>query len=395
MGKFGKKNVVSDDLSNYSIALLGEAGIGKTTIMKQICEKLFGDEGYIIFNIGKEDGISAIDGAIYENIEDWKKFDEVTTDIIKNKQTDYPNLKVVVMDSLDQLVDITTPETIRRWNKANMGKRDFEPAKTLNAAYGGFGRGEAMNCQIILDRIWELKAVGVQVFYIGHVKVRDVIDPITNATYTTLTTDMAQRDFNAFKNKIHLVGIGCIDRTIETEGTGRKNIVTHKEVTVNKVKSETRKIVFRDDNYSVDSKSRFANIVNEIPFDPDEFIKAVKDAIAASKNSPSPTPTVSPAKAEPIAESPIEEPVNPDDTEFEKIQMEEIEKDEPEDLFGMNEPEEAETSDYPENLDKVVAEMFKGASPSLKTKAKDIIKQYGKFKDVDEDGLKEMYDLLK
>ena len=230
---------------------------------------------------------------------------------------------------------------------------------------------------------------------IGHVKVRDIIDPVTNATYTTLTTDMAQRDFNAFKNKMHLVGIGCIDRTIETEGTGRKNIVTHKEVTVNKVKSETRKIVFRDDNYSVDSKSRFANIVNEIPFDPDEFIKAVKDAIAASKSSHSPATVVSPAKAEPIAENPIEEPVNPDDTEFEKIQMEEIEKDEPDVLFGMNEPEEAETSDYPEDLDKVVAEMFKGASPSLKTKAKDIIKQYGKFKDVDEDGLKEMYDLLK
>ena len=390
MGKFGKKNVVSDDLSQYSIALLGEAGIGKTTIMKEICEKLFGEDGYLILNIGKEDGIRAIDGAVYEDVEDWKKFDDVTTDIIKNKQSDYPNLKVIVLDTLDQMIEIATPETIRRWNKANLGKRDFEPAKTLNMAYGGFGRGEAMNCQIILDRMWELKAVGVQVWVIGHVKVRDIIDPVTNATYTTLTTDMAQRDFNAFKNKMHLVGIGCIDRTIETEGTGRKNIVTHKEVTVNKVKNEIRKIYFRDDSYSVDAKSRFADIASDIPFDADAFINAVKDAIKASKGSTSdenkPVKKPEPVKENAEETVPLEsDGVADGDDFFDK---------EPED-FGMNAPEEPDETDYPDNLSVVVADMFKTASPNLKTMAKDIIKGYGKFKDVDEAGLRKIYDILR
>lgn len=63
--------------------------------------------------------------------------------------------------------------------------------------------------------------------------------------------------------------------------TGRKNVVNGKEEIVGKVKSERRVICFRDDNFSVDSKSRFADIVDRIPLDADEFIKALTDAIKA------------------------------------------------------------------------------------------------------------------
>ena len=44
---------------------------------------------------------------------------------------------------------------------------------------------------------------------------------------------------------------------------------------------ESRVISFRDNTYSVDSKSRFADIVDRISFSSDEFIKAMKDAIIA------------------------------------------------------------------------------------------------------------------
>ena len=50
MAKFGKKNKVSLDLSTYNICILGESGIGKTTLMKETCETLFGEDGYMIFN---------------------------------------------------------------------------------------------------------------------------------------------------------------------------------------------------------------------------------------------------------------------------------------------------------------------------------------------------------
>lgn len=384
---YGKKSRISDFLYDYSFCLLGESGIGKTTTIALACEQEFGEDGYMIFNAGKEQGIDCLDGFSYEDIEDWKKFDAVTKDIIKNKEKDYPDLKVIVFDTLDQIIEITEPEAIKRWNQEGMGKKDFIPAKTLNAAWGGFGKGEDKVIEIILNRVWELMKAGVRVWYTGHVKTREVIDPITNQTYTTLSTNMMTKYFNGFKTKMHVVGIACVDRTIETEKTGRKNIVTKKDITVNKVKEERRKIVFRDDNYSVDSKSRFSGIVDEIPLDADELLKALHDAIKNSKRN----------KVE-NKKSKKQEPYKADEVKEEKqvaVTNEEVLEEDYDELLE-EESSQNEESDYPENLLDEVMSMYKSCKDkSLKKEVADTVKGYGKFGDVPEDELKELYDKLK
>lgn len=397
MAKFGKKNKVSLDLSTYNICILGESGIGKTTLMKETCETLFGEDGYMIFNCGKEDGVDCLADATYEDIENFKKFDEVTKDIIKNKDTDYPDLKVIVTDTLDQLFELVEPEAVKRWNIENQGKKDFTPAKTLNQSWGGFGRGEDKVIEIILDRMWELKKVGVAFWSCGHVKTREILDPLTNQTYTSLSTNMMQKYFNGIKTKMHVVGMACIDREIIKESTGRQNVVTKKDITKNKVVSESRKIIFRDDNYGVDSKSRFSNIVDEIPLDKDAFIKALQDAIAYEANK-SKIGAVSVAKkSKPI---PVAMP-DPIDEGFEEVEeeidepVETTEEETDEVPFDVDEDDSDIDSEYPDNLADVIRTEFKALKDaSLKAQVKAIIAEYGKLNDVPTDGLKRIYDVM-
>lgn len=276
MGKYGKKVEIQLNPLHYNIALLGESGIGKSTLIKEVCEKLASEDGYIHFDIGRESGADAIQGMISEPIDSWGKAIEVVDDIVENR-AEYPNLQVVIWDTFDELILLAEAEVIRLHNKKNPDKK----VDTINGAWGGFGKGQDKAIELILDKIWELKKVGVSSIIIGHVKRSDITDVITQETYSKLTADVQQRYFNAIKNKMHFVGLAYIDRSIVREKTGRKNIVTKEDIMTNKVVSESRMISFRDDTYSVESKSRFADIVDKIPFNADAFIKAMNDAILA------------------------------------------------------------------------------------------------------------------
>lgn len=358
MAKFGKKSTVSNNIWNYNIGILGESGVGKTTLMYNVCNKLVGDDGYILLNIGKEDGVKCIDGIVYEDVPNYKAWNEITKDIIENKKTDYPNLKIIVIDTLDQLFEIAEPEVIRKWNNDNATKKDFTPAKTLNQACGGFGRGEDAVIDLLLNRIWELKKVGIAFFYTGHTKRREVEDAITGQTYSSLTTNMMQRYFTAVKTKTDVLGIACIDREIIKEKTGKKNIITKQEETRNKISSESRVIKFRDDNYSVDSKSRFAGIIEQIPLDADEFINAIKNAINTAQSDVKPSVKI---------ETSIKEDVPFDTSEDVEQTRDEVE------------PEVSNSVDKTTLMDEIRTK-FKSASADIKKQIKAILTEKGSGK---------------
>jgi len=272
--KYGKKNVIKVDPLAYNIGLIGESGIGKTSLAKEVCELLVGEDGYIICNIGKEDGIDAIPGVQYEDIPDWDTFDEFTEDIIENKLTDYKDLKVLVYDTLDELFKIAEPEIIRLHNKEYPEKQ----TKSIKAAFGGYMAGEDKAIELILNKIWELKKIGVSMFIIGHTKKRTMTDVASGLEYDMLTTNMSHRYFNAIKTKLHVLGVASINRQITQVKTGKKGKDKKDEVK-GLIESESRIITFRDDNFNIDSKSRFSDITDYIVLEPNEFIRAIEDAI--------------------------------------------------------------------------------------------------------------------
>lgn len=316
MGKYGKKNIVSTNLNDFMIGVMAPSGFGKSTLMFETCEKLFGDEGYIIYDCGDEDGVAALNGVVAEKVPTWKTMKAINDDIIKNKETDYPNLKVVVWDTLDAAFEQAENFVVAEWNRENMGQQGFRPSTSINSVEQGYGRGLERVIETVKKEINRLAKVGVRVWYTAHVKEKDQTDLFTGNAYTTLTANMSMKYFNSIKNISHVVGFGYFDRTVEKQEVGEANVVTKKKKTRNTVLDESRKIKFRDTAMVADAKSRFSHIIDEIPLDSDEFIKAIKDAIEAERGSghapikaeapKAPTKTPAPAVVE-------EEPVEVDD----------------------------------------------------------------------------------
>lgn len=285
--KIGKKNEIKINPLAYNLMIIGESGIGKTTVVNEYCKKLVGeiDDSYLFVECGKEDGGSAINGIPYVTAHNWDDdYDEelntvgvrtLVDDIIYNKATDWKDLKVVVFDTLDELFAIAEPRVIEMHNNENPKKR----VKSIKGAFGGFQAGEDKTVEIVQELLWDLKKVGVSFIVIGHTKSRTQTDVETGQEYQQLTTNMPNKYFNAIKTKVHFLGVASIDREIVREKTGKKDFVTKEDIKKGVIKNETRKITFRDNNYNIDSKSRFSDIVPSIPLDSDELIKAITDAI--------------------------------------------------------------------------------------------------------------------
>ena len=81
-----------------------------------------------------------------------------------------------------------------------------------------------------------------------------------------------------------IIGLGTVGSSVVKILKENQNLIAARAgcgIRIKKgvVKGETRKITFRDDNFVIDSKSRFSDIVESIPLDSDALIKAITDAI--------------------------------------------------------------------------------------------------------------------
>ena len=271
MAKF-KKNIVRPNIFDYNLAIFGQQGVGKTTLAYQVCHKLLGDN-YVIFNCGKEDGIKALPDAIYYDCPTWDEFDEIITEIVDERTSDdYKDLKVVVLDTIDEIFNMAEMEVIR------LAKKKKPDITTINEAFGGFGAGLKKAEELVLDALWRLKSVGINVFVIGHTKNKTMVDVVNDGEYDILTSNLSNRYFSEIATKMDVIGICYVDRDIITEKTNRKDI-KGKTIEKNVIASEARKICFRSDDYVTASKSRFPDIEGIIDLNADDFINAIETSI--------------------------------------------------------------------------------------------------------------------
>lgn len=363
MAKFGKKNIVSNDMSSFIVGVVAPSGWGKSTLMYEVCEKLYGEDGYICADFGLEDGYAAIANATVEKCPNWKHFKEMVDDIVKNKATDYPNLKVIVWDTLDAAFERAEEFAIAAFNKEHMGEQNFRPAVSVNSVDGGYGKGLDRTISYVKKEINRLKSVGVGTFFTAHCKERDQTDLFTGNTFTQLTASLTNRYFGSIKDISHVIGFGYYAREMQHIEVGEANPITKKKKTREAMVKEDRKIRFRDTDYLCDAKSRFADIEPEINLDRDEFINAINNAILSASGK-APVKKSLPVKETPVTVSEPEVVEDDIDIDFDLDEEPVI------DLAGIR---------------TEIRNKNKSGSPEQKTAVKAILKESGKKLDEVED----------
>lgn len=274
--KFGKVNQMSTNFEDYSYIINGVGGIGKTTVAWEIGKIVTGnDEGTFIITCGGEPAPKHIPGAFGDVAKDYKMFAAIVKELCENK-IEYPFTKFVAIDSIDEFARITENYVVAEWNATCAID---ERAKSIKQAYKGFQGGENRACDLMIQQLMKLQEAGYSLLEIGHTKVKTKEDPITDVKYEQLTCNLDNKYYNALKDKVNLVAMCYMEKTIENI-EDRKNAFTKKNEKVGDLTSERRIICFRDDDMAIDTKSHFEYIEPKVDFGAANFISAVQEAIA-------------------------------------------------------------------------------------------------------------------
>jgi len=292
----GKTHKVSIKLEDYLHCIIGDKKIGKSTLVADIAEELYGGiDKLLILSIKNEKAYEAIDGAVYEEPQSWSELMGLVDDFVKGDH----DFKMLSFDTIDELVELATQEVIRLHTKEYK-----EVPKSFNACFGSYGAPRKKLQELINELLDKIKDTGYGYYFIGHNKTRTIKSKLDEDDYVVVTSNLSTDYFNAIAYKCPII---CnIVSDVETNKSGA-------------LSDKVRFMHFRDDAY-VEAGSRFSELPVKVPYGAEEYIKAVTEGIKASidkKNNGSKK-----VKAD-------DKPVEPKPKKESKPKKEKVEKSEP------------------------------------------------------------------
>ena len=116
---------------------------------------------------------------------------------------------------------------------------------------------------------------GYGVFFIGHVKVKDKIDPVTGDIYEQYTNNLSNKYFGAVADSAQMV-VNIVNELNVTGGSDDK---------AGRITGSTRSMYFRDTGL-IDAKSRFVGMPEKLPLSAQNFLQAFKEGVKNSQSNP-------------------------------------------------------------------------------------------------------------
>lgn len=360
--------------------IMGVRKFGKTSLWADMINAKFGDpEKGLLVSCGMEHGTNMIDNIFTTHANTWKDLVEVKDWLIKEKGNEH-NVEMVCFDSAEEFFGIAESEVIRLSILEN-GKK----IKSIKAAYGGYTNGEKECAKLVKKFLNDLYNAGIMPWMIGHTKLKTVKDKasLDEEGFQRLGSSLIADYESAVADCFDIIATGLIDREIEEKGEG--------DSTKRYVKETERRLYFRG-NEIVEAGGRLKDlsIPEYIPFDQlnmgQTFIDTIETALKNGRvdiTSSEPKKVTS-KKSTPIKEEKSVEP-DPIDDDIDDIEV----------PVETTIEETTDTSTYPDDLDAVIRKMYKECKDAeLKASVKNVIAEYGKLNDVDEDGLKRIYDMM-
>lgn len=371
-----KINTINADMKNLSIYLRSTKKFGKTTLFRDVILAKYGDPAKgLLVGCGNEVGYKMLDNLNTTQVTSYKDLIELKEWLIKEKGKEH-EIEIVAFDTGDELALIADKETIRLSNIENPNKK----VKSIKAAMGGYTAGEKYSANdIIKPYMSELQDAGFGVWVIAHTKFKTIKEKggLEEDGYMQLTSNMGADYEAAFGDIFDVTLTGVIDRDVEVKGEGDKK----KRYSTGTI----RKLYFRETPL-IDAGGRFAfgAVPEYMVFDQEdmgaEFVRVVEEGMEKSKTSlKKKTAATLPKKTTSIPV--VEEEL---DDELDVVPFDE-------------EPEEPieEAPKYPDDLASEIRVMFKQCKDaSMKAAVKEVIAEYGKLNDVDEQGLRKIYDMM-
>lgn len=377
-------NVIKPDIKNLSIYLRSTKKFGKTTLFRDMILAKYGDPSRgLLVGCGNEIGYKMLDNLNVTQVKTYKDMTELANWLITEKGKEH-NIEIVGFDTGDELALITDAETIRQSNVENPTKK----CKSIKGAFGGYTAGEKFSANdLIKPYMTRLQDAGFGVWVIAHTKFKTIKEKggLDEDGYMQLSSNMGADYEAAFGDIFDVTLTGVIDRDLETKQIGDK---TKKYAT-----DEIRKLYFRGTTL-IDAGGRFADgavpefMVFDKPNMGAEFVRVVEEGMEKSKS------TLGKRKSNPVVSTPKPEIQATPEPETPKVDfLSDIEDD---DLLDETPVSEAPTeSKYPSDLNGTIRTMYKECKDAtLKASVKEVIAEYGKLNDVDEDGLKRIYDMM-
>ena len=367
------------DINKITGFIMGVRKFGKTSLWADMINAKFGDpQRGLLVSCGMEHGTNMIDNIFTIHTNTWKDLVEIKDWLIKEKGKEH-NIEMVCFDSAEEFFGIAESEVIRL-SIIESGKK----IKSIKAAYGGFTNGEKECAKLVKKFLNDLYNAGIMPWMIGHTKLKTVKDKasLDEEGFQRLGSSLIADYEGAVADCFDIIATGLINRDIEEKGEG--------DNTKRYVKETERRLYFRG-NEIVEAGGilKDLSIPEYIPFNQLNMGQIFIDTIeTALKNGRVDTTTSKQGTT-----------IKSTHSRDEKVaETDSIAEDDIDDIDDIDTPTESiveEPSTYPDDLITVIRKMFKECKDTeLKASVKNVIAEYGKLNDVDEDGLKKIYDMM-